>query len=78
MEDFFQLMLSRPQFLDDRRGFPHKLEENYSSAVSTAAERGRGMEFRDQKNKTTQNLQVIMKGMYDSGSTGDCQREWKA
>jgi len=39
MEDFFQLMLSRLQFLADRRGFPSELEEGPSSAALTTAER---------------------------------------
>ena len=39
MEDFFWWMLSRPPFLDDRRGFPHELAEDPSSAALIAAER---------------------------------------
>lgn len=59
MEDFFQLMLSRPQFLDDRRGFPHELEENLSFVALTAAERegkrygGQGPEEQDNSKLTS-------------------------
>lgn len=32
-------MLPRPQFLDDRIGFPYKLKEDHASAALRAAER---------------------------------------